>query len=228
MRRAARQFAAEFLGAFFIVLIAAGSFSIDPWLKAAGQPVLGPIGTALAYGLAVAVAIEVFSPISGGHLNPAISLGAWATRRIGTWRLFGYALAQIAGAVSAADLLKALIPDSAWQPAGLGTPVLASSLTRAQGMGLEATLTFAVCLAFFRTASASGKPSGWTVGAAVAASVLLAAPLTGAALNPARAFGPAFAFSHWDNQGVWWIGPLVGGVLAAWIGGLLGKPSQGN
>lgn len=228
MRRLARQLASEFFGTFVVVLIAAGCVSVDPWLKAAGQPMLGTMGTALAYGLAVAAAIEIFAPISGGHLNPAISLGAWATRRIGTWRLLGYTTAQIGGGICAAELLKVLIPDSAWQPAGLGTPVLASSLTRAQGMGLEAILTFAVCMAFFRTAAASGKPSGWAVGATVAASALLAGPFTGAALNPARAFGPAFAFSHWANQGVWWVGPLAGGVLAAWLSGAMGRHSKGN
>ncbi|HVB98116.1 MAG TPA: aquaporin [Candidatus Dormibacteraeota bacterium] len=227
MLRLARQLAAEFLGTFLVVLIAAGSSSVDPWLKAAGEPVLGTIGTALAYGLAVAVAIEVCAPISGAHLNPAISLGQWATRRINTWRLAGYTVAQLAGAVAAASLLETVIPDSAWQPAGLGTPVLASSLSRAQGMGLEAVLTFVVCLVFFRTAAVSGKPSGWAVGASVAAAVMVAGPFTGAALNPARAFGPAFVFSHWANHGVWWVGPLSGGVFAAWISSALGHSPEG-
>ena len=226
MLRIFRQLAAEFLGTFFIVLIAAGSMCVDPWLKAADEPVLGTIGTALAYGLAVAAAIEICAPISGAHLNPAISLGEWATRRINTWRLAGYALVQLAGAVAAASLLEAVIPDSAWQPAGLGTPVLASSLSRAQGMGLEAAMTFFVCLVFFRTAAVSGKPSGWAVGASVAAAALVASPLTGAALNPARAFGPAFVFSHWANHGVWWVGPLAGGVLAAWVNSALGHSSE--
>ena len=226
MRRAARQLAAEFLGVFFIVLVAVGSLSVDPWLKSANEPVLGTLGTALAYGLAVAAATEIFAPISGGYLNPAITLGAWATKRIGSWRLFGYTVFQIAGGIAAARLLEALVPDSSWQPAGLGTPVLASSVTRAQGIALEAVLTFFVCLVFFRTAAALGKPSGWAVGAAVAAASLLGGPLTGAALNPARAFAPALVFSHWANQGVWWTGPLIGGVLAAWLSAGFGQPSD--
>jgi aquaporin TIP len=224
MRRILRQLAAEFFGTFFIVLVAAGSLSVDPWLKAAGEPVLGTLGAALAYGLAVAAAVEIFGQISGGHLNPAISLGAWATKQIGAWRLAGYTLVQTAGGIVAAKLLEAVIPDSSWQAAGLGTPVLASSVSRAQGIALEAALTFFVCLVFFRTVAASGKPSGWAVGASVAGAVLFGAPLTGAALNPARAFAPAFVFSHWANQGVWWIGPLAGGVLAAWLSSALGKP----
>lgn len=228
MRRVARQLAAEFLGVFFIVLIAAGSLSVDPLLKSATQPLLGTLGTALAYGLAVAAATEIFAPISGGHLNPAITLGAWATKRIGSGRLFGYTVFQMAGGIAAARLLEAVIPDSSWQPAGLGTPVLASGVTRAQGITMEAVLTFFVCLVFFRTVAAAGKPSGWAVGAAVAAASLLGGPITGAALNPARAFAPALVFTHWANQGVWWTGPLIGGVLAAWLSGALGRPAEGT
>lgn len=227
MARTARQLAAEFFGAFLIVFVAAGSLSVDPLLKVAGEPALGTLGTALAYGLAVAAATEIFGPISGGHLNPAVSLGAWATKQIGIFRLAGYTLAQVAGGVAAARLLEAVVPDSSWQAAGLGTPVLASSVSRAQGMALEAVLTFFVCLVYFRSVAAKGKPSGWAIGAIVSGAVLLGGPLTGAALNPARAFAPAFVFSHWANQGVWWTGPLAGGVLAAWLSGALGKPSEG-
>jgi MIP family channel proteins len=226
VRRAIQQLAAEFAGTFLVVFLSAGALSVDPWLKAAGEPVLGTIGAALAYGLAVAAAIEMFAPVSGAHLNPAISLGAWATRKIGSWRLMGYALVQLLAGIAAADLLQIVVPESAWQAAGLGTPALASSLTRAQGMMLEAVLTFAVVVVFFRTAAVAGKPSGWAVGAMVAAAVLMALPLTGAALNPARAFGPALVMHHWANHGVWWVGPLVGGVAGAWFSSALGKPKS--
>ena len=165
MRHAAQQLAAEFAGTFLVVFFAAGALAVAPWLKTAGEPALGPTGAALAYGLAVAAMTEIAGPISGGHLNPAISLGTWATRRMGTWRLLGYVIVQLAGAVAAAQALTAVMPESAWQAAGLGTPALASSLTRAQGMTLEAVLTFAVGLVFFRTTAGSGRASGWAVGA---------------------------------------------------------------
>jgi len=225
VRHAAQQLAAEFAGTFLVVFFAAGALAVDPWLKTAGEPALGTLGAALAYGLAVAAMTEIAGPISGGHLNPAISLGTWATRRMGTWRLLGYVIVQLAGAVAAAQTLTAVMPESAWQAAGLGTPALASSLTRAQGMALEAVLTFAVALVFFRTTAVSGKASGWAVGTAVAAAALVALPVTGAALNPARAFGPALVASHWANHGVWWVGPLAGGVIGAWVGSALGKPT---
>ncbi len=221
MRRAAQQLAAEFAGTFFLVFLAAGSLSVDPWLKAAGLPELGILGVALAYGLAAAATIEAFGAVSGAHLNPAISLGAWATRRIHTPRLAGYVLMQLLASLAAARLLEALVPASAWQAVALGTPVLASSLTRAQGMALEAVLTFALAVVFFRSQASSGRPSGWAVGAMVMVAALVALPLTGAALNPARAFGPAIVSNHWDNQGVWWVGPLAGGVLGAWFAKML-------
>jgi MIP family channel proteins len=228
VRRAIQQLAAEFAGTFLVVFFAAGALAVDPWLKTAGEPVLGTLGAALAYGLAVAAMTEVAGPISGGHLNPAISLGAWATRRIGAWRLLGYTLAQLGGALAAADALTAVMPESAWQAAGLGTPALASSLTRAQGMALEAVLTFAVALVFFRTTADTGRPSGWAVGATVAAAALVALPVTGAALNPARAFGPAVVSREWANHGVWWVGPLAGGVLGAWVASALGFVTRDN
>lgn len=221
MLRTAQQLAAELSGTFLIVFFAAGSLCAGPLLKGSAGPLLGTTGSALVYGLAVAMAVEVLGPVSGGHLNPAISLGAWATRRISTPRFAGYVAAQLLGAVLGAMLLVAVIPASAWQAAGLGTPVLAPAVTRAQGMGLEAILTCAVSFVFFRSTANAGKPSGWAVGAAVAASVLIASPLTGAALNPARAIAPAFVFNHWANQGIWWVGPLGGGVLGAWLSQLL-------
>jgi MIP family channel proteins len=231
VRRTVQQLAIEFAGTFLVVFFAAGALAVDPWLKTAGEPALGTLGAALAYGLAVAAMTEIAGPISGGHLNPAISLGAWSTRRMGTWRLLGYALAQLAGGLAAANALTSVMPEAAWQAAGLGTPALASSLTRTQGMALEAILTFAVSLVFFRTTAGSGRPSGWAVGAAVAAAALVALPVTGAALNPARAFGPAVVSRQWANHGVWWVGPLAGGVLGAWLSSALGSfasSSQGN
>lgn len=228
MRRLALQLAAEFSGTFLVVFIALAAICADPWLKAAGQPLLGTIGTALAYGLAVAVATEAFAPISGGHLNPAISLGRWVARRMGATRLIAYFVVQMAGAITAARVLASILPESALQAAGLGTPQLASSLTRTQGMAMEAILTFLVAFIFCRTELLTGKASGWAVGAAVAAAVLVAGPLTGAALNPARAFAAIPVVHQWANQGVWWVGPLSGGVAGGWLAHAFGKPSEGN
>jgi glycerol uptake facilitator-like aquaporin len=226
MWRVVQQLVAELVGTWVVVLVAAGAAVVDPWLRAAGQPVLGTLGGAVCYGGAIAAMIEVFAPVSGGHLNPAVTLGAWVARRIGTARFVAYVVVQLAGGIAAAWFLRVVVPESAWRAAGLGSPVLASSVTRSQGMGLEAVLTFAVAVVFFGTAAAAGKPSGWAVGAMVAAGAMVASPLTGAAFNPARALGPALVIHHWANQGVWWIGPLVGGVLAGWFAGVFGGRSS--
>ncbi len=223
MRRAIEQLAAEFVGTFFVVFFASGALIAGPWQKSAGETGFATLCAAFAYGLAVAVMTEITGPISGGHLNPAISLGAWAARKIGGWRLFGYSLVQILAGFAAARTLAAIFPQSAWRAAGLGTPVLSASLSRAQGMTMEAVLAFGIALIFFRTALRDGKPSGWAVGAAIAAAVLVAMPATGAGLNPARILGPAVLSDHWANQGVWWVGPLLGGVLGAWCAGALGS-----
>ncbi|MGH9681354.1 MAG: aquaporin, partial [Candidatus Acidiferrales bacterium] len=128
--------------------------------------------------------------------------------------------AQVAGAVAAAYLLRTL-PFDAWSSVQLGTPGLASGVSRTNGMILEAVMTFFLVFVVFATAvderGAFNKVAGFAIGLTVTIGVLLGGPFTGAALNPARAFGPALAANHWTNHGVYWIGPLAGGVVAGWL-----------
>jgi MIP family channel proteins len=158
--------------------------------------------------------------ISGGHFNPAITIGCWVTRRLSTFDMVAYWVVQLAGGVSAAYLLRRL-PVDVWGPVQLGTPDLASGFSRTDGMIFEAVMTFFLVLVAFATVvderGTFGKSAGFAVGMVVMTGVLFGEPFTGAALNPARAFGPALAASHWTNHGVYWIGPLAGGVAAGWL-----------
>jgi glycerol uptake facilitator-like aquaporin len=103
----------------------------------------------------------------------------------------------------------------------LGTPDLASGITRTTGLILEAVMTFFLVFVVFGTAvdekGAFNKIAGFAIGLSITMGALFGGPFTGAALNPARAFGPAVAANHWTNHGVYWIGPLAGGVVAAWL-----------
>ncbi len=116
-----------------------------------------------------------------------------------------------------------MLPESIWRPVSLGAPDLSSDFTRLHGMALEAVLTFIVVLVQFATVvdvrGAFRHVAGLAVGLAVTIGYLVGAPFTGAAMNPARAFGPDLALTphHWQNHGVYWVGPLLGGVLAAVI-----------
>ncbi|HUJ31354.1 MAG TPA: aquaporin [Candidatus Acidoferrum sp.] len=219
MYRLPQKLAAEFIGTFAVVFIAAGSICADQYLRAADQTGISLLGAALAYGLATAVMVTAVGHISGGHLNPAVTIGFWVTKRLSTLQSIFYAAAQLLGAVAAGYLLAAIVPEQVWRPVALGTPDLVSDVTRWHGMLLEAVLSFLVVFVFFATVvdakGAFHKVAGFAVGLTVTIGVLFGAPFTGGAMNPARVFGTAVAARHFQNHGVFWVGPLFGGVVAS-------------
>jgi MIP family channel proteins len=208
---------AEFVGTFAFVFISAGSICADNYLGGG----LGLLGRATAAGLAYAAMLTALGHISGGHLNPAVTAGFWVTRRCGTLHALCYWMAQLCGATAAAYSIKAAIPDTAWAPVALGAPTLDADFTRTHGMALEALLAFFVVFVFFAAVvdvnGAIHQIGGFAVGLTVTMGILFGGPFSGAAMNPARAFGPALAAPHWQNQGVYWVGPLFGGVVAAFL-----------
>ena len=210
----------EFTGSFTLVLAGAGCICADQYLRANGQSNVGLLAIALASGLATGGMVSAVGHISGGHFNPAITAGFWVTRRLGTMKALFYWIAHLLGALAAAFLLVTVIPESVWRPVALGTPDLIpiTDFTRMHAMILEAVLTFILVFVFFATMvdgrSLSNRLGGLAVGLAVTVGILMAYPFTGAAMNPARAFGPALVARHWSNHGVYWVGPLFGGVLA--------------
>jgi len=215
-----QKFVAEFIGAFTLIFISAGSICADQYLASTGQSGVGLLGIAAAGGLAFGIMVTALGHISGGHFNPAITIGFWVTRRLSTLHSISYWIAQLLGATAAAYLIKLTIPDTTWTAKALGsiTPDLGGDFTRAHGIALEAVLTFLLVFVFFATAAdvngAFNKIAGFAVGLTVTMDILVGGPFTGAAMNPARAFGPALATTHWQNHGVYWAGPLLGGVIA--------------
>jgi len=213
-----QKLVAEFIGTFALIFFGAGSICADQFLRSTGQAGLGPLGIALAHGLAIGLMVTAIGHISGGHLNPAVTIGFWVTKRLSTFDAILYWIAQLAGAVAAAYLLRTIVPLETWQNAALGTPELAHEFFRSYGMVLEAVMTFFLVFVVFATAvderGAFNKIAGFAIGLTVTMDILMGGPLTGAAMNPARAFGPALAANHWANHGVYWVGPLAGGFLA--------------
>lgn len=224
-----QKLAAEFWGTFVVVLFSAGAMCGDSFLRSASPAGagagggIGAVGVALAYGLAVAGMTAALGRVSGGHFNPAVTIGFWVTRRLTTFDTVTYWAAQLGGAIAAAYLLRYLVPEAAWRAVALGAPELGSGLTRGPGMVIEGLAAFVLMIAVFSApAGEPGRPgagvaAALAAGVAVAMGSLFAAPFTGGAMNPARAFGPALAANHWTNQGIYWIGPLGGAVLAAWL-----------
>jgi aquaporin TIP len=203
---------AELIGTFALVFISIGA------IHHANQQQMDLLGIALAYGLAVAAMVSATVAISGGHLNPAISFGACLGGRLEMKQAIRYIASQLAGAVLAGFICAAILEKGAVSTA---TPDLGKDVSTGTAILVEATLTFLLMFAMFGTVIDSRAPKlgGLVVGLVTAMGVLFGGPLTGAAMNPARAFGPAFAGSHWSNHAVYWIGPMLGAALA---GGLYG------
>jgi MIP family channel proteins len=213
---------AEFIGTFMLIFCGVGSICADQFLRSGsnGQNGVGLLGIALAHGLAIGIMVTALGHISGGHFNPAVTIGFWVTQKLSTLDTLLYWIAQLAGGTAAAYILRRL-PVEVWGPAQLGTPDLASGISRGNGMLFEAIMTFFLVLVVFATAvderGAFDKVAGFAIGLTITAGALFGGPFTGAALNPARAFGPALAASHWNNHGVYWVGPLAGGMAAGFL-----------
>jgi aquaporin TIP len=213
-----RRGAAEFIGAFALIFIGAGAVvAAGP----SGDP--GVVAIALANGLVIAVMVSAVGHISGGHFNPAITLGFLVTGRLAPLLAVIYWIAQFAGAVAAAGLLRWIFDDAS--EGNLGAPVLSPSIQPEAGLVIEAILTFFLVWVVFATAAdprgTFKSIAGLAIGLTITADVLMGGPLTGAAMNPARAFGPELVAWDWDNAWIWYIGPFAGGVIAAVVYELL-------
>src|SRR5438093_3364425 len=213
-RRLGASLAAEGLGTFLFFVVGAGSIVVGTFAPDAAP---GLVGVALAHGLALAVLVSSLGAISGGHFNPAVTFAVWVGGRITATTAALYVGAQLIGSVLAGVVLRAVFPEAAWAPSHIGTPGLANGLSPATGIGVEAILTVLLILAVFGTAIDRRGPriGGLAIGLAVAADILVGGPLTGAAMNPARWFGPAVASGFLDNWIVWIAGPLLGAGAAA-------------
>ncbi|MEO8560874.1 MAG: aquaporin [bacterium] len=212
MRDAWRHFAAEFIGIFALVFV--GGASIMSAQMAHSNYVL--LAAALAHGLILAIMVTATMRISG-HLNPAVTIGFLVTRRIEPMMGALYIVAQIFGAVAAAYALKAVFPHAIGVETRLGGQAIALDVTMGQAILCEAIATFFLMFAVFGTAvdPAAPKVGGFAIGLTVSADILAIGPLTGASMNPARSFGPAVVSGIFEAQAVYWIGPILGAIVAA-------------
>jgi aquaporin Z len=223
-RATGRSLIGEFVGTFALVFIGAGSIVTDHLTKGS----LGLAGIAAAHALVLAIMISALGHISGGHFNPAVTVALLIARRISITLAGLYVVTQLLAAVVAGLFLLAVFPSSAWQPVHLGTPALGNGATFGTGVLLEAILTFFLVFAVFGVAVDVRGPfkgiAGFGIGLVLGFDILMGGPLTGAAMNPARAFGPALVSGFWQDALVYWIGPLLGAAAAAGIYGYLLLP----
>ena len=220
----ARRLLAEFLGTFGFVYFGCAAVVVNAYPSAG----IGLVGIALVHGLALSIFVSMMLPISGGLLNPALTVGLLVTRRLDPVAALGYIVAQLAGAVLGALAVKMMFPTGVGRVIAYGTPMIGSSVTLTQAIGIEALLTFFLMSAVFGTALSAVAPkvAGFGIGLTVFLGVMVAAPLTGPGINPARAFGPALVSGVWTGHAAYWIGPIIGAIIAAVIWDRLLTPRE--
>lgn len=228
----ARRLAAEALGTALLVLFGAGSVVAaltlgDGKLDYAG---LGMI--ALAFGLVVAIVIYALGTTSGAHINPAVTVSLAAVGRFPGREVGPYVAAQLAGAVVGALLILAAFGGAA-ADLGTGQTTLGDGVSFGQGVVAEAVGTFLLLFTIMGLAVDRRAPTGWAglmIGLAVTCAILVVGPLTGGSINPARTFGPVLATAigggdaGWSDLPVYILGPLIGGLAAAFSYDAVARP----
>ncbi len=204
---------AEFIGTFALIFVGVGAIASNYIIG--GQS--GLVGIALAHGLTIAVMVSATAAISGGHFNPAVTIGLFVAQKIDAINTFGYVIAQCLGAIFAAFLIKLCMPHDALMAVGMGTPALGANISASMGLLTEIILTFFLVFVVYGTAvdKRAPKVGGLFIGLTVALDILIGGPITGAAMNPARHLGPALLGGGLQNLWIYWVGPIVGGILAA-------------
>lgn len=205
-----RAYLAEFLGTFVFVFIASGAVLSNIYYSE-----IGTLGVALATGLAICSMMYATVHISGGHLNPAVTIALWLAQKIkGNLAVF-YIISQILASFAAAAIIL-LIFGSTSREFVLGGPVLAESVSGQTGLVVEAILTAVLVFAVFATLVDRRGPVSFgplVIGLVVSIASLVALPISGAALNPARAIGPEVLSGSYQALAIWIIGPLAGSLF---------------
>jgi aquaporin Z len=212
---------AEFIGTFAFVFIGAGAAAVVG--DGVGLPGIAAI--AFAHGLTIMVFAFAYGPVSGGHMNPAVTVGVLAAGAMRAGEAAGYIVSQLVGGVIGALLLRAVLGGAA---TGLGVPALAHDLTLGAttvtvtptaGFVIEAVLAFFLVTVVLSTAVAgrAGNLAPLAIGMTLTLNIIMGGALTGAAFNPARALGPMIVTGNLNDAWLYVAAPIVGAILAAMV-----------
>lgn len=213
-----RAMGAEFVGTLMLVVVGCGSCVS---IGAEGLNAPDNVQIALCFGLIVATIIWCIGHVSGGHVNPAVTIGLLVARKITVVRAFFYIISQCVGAIAGAAILRGVTPGGRV----LGVTTIYPELSVAQGYGVEVVITFVLVFCVFssidgRRADLNGS-TPLSIGLSVGVCHLWAIKYTGSSMNPARSFGPAVICNSWADHWVYWIGPITGAIIAALLYELL-------
>jgi aquaporin Z len=218
------KLAAEFLGTFWLVLGGCGSAVLAAAFPQVG---IGLLGVSFAFGLTVLTGAYALGPISGGHFNPAVSVGLWAGGRFPGSQLPGYVIAQVVGGIAGAAVLYLIASGKAdfslasgFASNGYGEhspgkyTLLASLVTE-----LVMTFMFLIVILGATHKRAPVGFAGMAIGLALTLIHLISIPVTNTSVNPARSTGPALFVGGWAIDQLWlfWVAPIVGGAVAGFV-----------
>lgn len=222
----AAKLAAEFIGTLWLVLGGCGSVVISARFPEVG---IGGLGVSLAFGLTVVTGAYALGPISGGHFNPAVSVGLWTGGRFPASLLLPYAVAQTLGAIAGAGVLYLIASGHADFSLAAGFASNGYGQHSPGGYTFGAAVTAEVVMTFFFLVVILGAThqrapvgfAGLAIGLALTLIHLISIPVTGTSVNPARSTGPALFVGGWALQQLWlfWVAPVIGAAL----GGLVYK-----
>ncbi|KAK3607000.1 hypothetical protein CHS0354_023398 [Potamilus streckersoni] len=224
---------AEFLGTLILVLVGCGSciqdwssdYSIILSFNDTEVPLTNNFSTpdivqiALAFGLSVTTVVWIIGHVSGGHINPAVTCAMVITRNVSLARGILYIVGQLLGAIAGAGILLSVTPKE--RQGTLGCTLLGQGVNDVMGIFLELFITFILVLTVFAACDKRRKDLGGSfplsIGLSVTTCHLFAVRFTGSSMNTARSFGPAVVMGIWTDHWVYWIGPIIGGMLAGFV-----------
>ncbi|XP_029285645.1 aquaporin-4-like [Cottoperca gobio] len=207
---------AEFVAMLLFVLLSLGS-TIN-WGAVDEDPRPSDLVLiSLCFGLSIATMVQCFGHISGAHINPAVTAAMVITRKLNMAKAIFYLLAQCVGAIVGAAILYSITPASV--RGGMGVSTINKNISVGNAMVVELFITFQLVFTVFATCDHKRNDlkgsSALAIGLSVCIGHLFAIPYTGASMNPARTFGPAMVTWSWEHHWVYWVGPTLGGTLAA-------------
>lgn len=216
-----QRMTAEFLGTLWLVLGGCGSAVLAAAFPQVG---IGLLGVAFAFGLSVLTMVYAVGHVSGGHFNPAVTVGLCTARRIPARDVIPYMLAQVAGAIAGAGILYVIASGKAGFDAGSGFAANGYNQYSPGGYSLTAALVAELVMTFFfltvilgaTNKRAPQQLAGVAIGLALTLIHLVTIPVTNTSVNPARSTGPAIFAGGWAIRQLWlfWLAPVIGAALA--------------
>ena len=216
-----KSLVAEFIGTFGLIFIGGGAVTVHALTNGG----VGLVGIGLAHGLLLLAMIYALAGISGAHFNPAVTIAMIVNKRIEFSKGIAYILSQLLGASFAAFALKLIFPVATAEQI-FGFPTSIDLIT---GIMVEALLTFFLVFVVYGVAvSKKATPTvfGLAIGGTIIFDIMMGGNITGAAMNPARAFGPAIASGIMTTQIIYWAGPILGALLGSFVGEWLFKEDK--